>query len=48
MQWLHEDINDSEVLIAFKLLELSRSCSKRIINISYLSQLMIKLPMKSF
>ena len=37
----HKDLNDSEVLIVFKLPELSRSCSKRIINIFRLSQLMI-------
>ena len=31
-------LNDSEVLIVFKLLELSRSCSKWITNIFQLSQ----------
>ena len=41
-------LNDSEVLIVFKLPELSRSCSKRIINIFQLSQLMFWLPMESF
>ena len=29
MQRLHKDLNDSEVLIVFKLTEFSRSCSKR-------------------
>ena len=41
-------LNDSEVLIVFKLTELSRSCSKPIINIFQLSQLMFRLPMESF
>ena len=39
MQWLHKDLNDSEVLIVFKLPEISCSCSKRIINMFQLSQL---------
>ena len=30
MQWLHKDLNNSEVLIVFKLPELSHSYSKRI------------------
>ena len=47
-QWLHKDFNDSEVLIIFKLPELTLSCSKLIVNIFQLSQLMIKLPMDSF
>ena len=42
------NLNGSEVLIVFKLTELSRSCSKRIINIFQLSQLIIKLLMDSF
>ena len=41
-------MRDSEVLVVFKLTEILRSCSKRIINIFHLSQLMIKLPMESF
>ena len=41
-------LNDFEVLIVFKLLELSRSCSKRIINTFQLSQLMFRLAMESF
>ena len=31
-KWIHKDLNDSEVLIIFKLPELLRSCSKRVIN----------------
>ena len=42
------NLNGSEVLIVFKLTELSGSCSKRIINIFQLSQLIIKLLMDSF
>ena len=41
-------MNDSEVLIVFKLPKLFRSYSKRIINIFQLSQLMILLQMESF
>ena len=41
-------LNDFEVLIVFKLLELSRSCSKRIINTFQLSQLMFRPAMESF
>ena len=40
---IHKDLNDPIVLA-----EVPRSCSKWIINIFQLSQLMIKLPMESF
>ena len=33
MTWIHKDLNDSEVLIVFKLPELLHSCSKWIKNL---------------
>ena len=44
----NKNLNDSEVLIVFKLPELSPSFSKRDINTFQCSQFMIKLRMESF
>ena len=44
---LYNDFIGSKVLIVFELTELSRRCSKWIINILQLFQLMIKLPIES-
>ena len=43
MKLCHKYLNGSELLTVFNLTELSRSCSKWIINILQLSQLMLKL-----
>ena len=38
MSWFFKDLNDSEVLIVLKLIELTRICSKRIIRTFQLSK----------